>query len=194
MRKLLTLLLVLSMASAASATLQISVDGNPDPVDSQYTLGPSEELILDIWTDSMIYGGQPGEGDWLLYCDTNLATISGGVGNPAIIAGGNTLAIYDGKVTGGWSPEPPDPMDGVGGAVFVFGAPIMPNDILYDQIVFHCEGGEGDVLVQLVSGVVVGTEIHITGVYDELVIHQTPEPMTLGLLGLGGLGLIRRRK
>jgi hypothetical protein len=31
-------------------------------------------------------------------------------------------------------------------------------------------------------------------ILDTVTIHQTPEPMTIGLLGLGGLALLRRRR
>ena len=86
MKKFLAICLVLGMASVATASLQISVNGEPEPVDSEYILGPSDHLTLDIYTDSLIYGGALGEGDWLLFCDTTLATISGGVANPAITA------------------------------------------------------------------------------------------------------------
>lgn len=39
-----------------------------------------------------------------------------------------------------------------------------------------------------------GTSKLVEGDLGDLVIHQIPEPMTLGLLALGGLGLLRRRR
>jgi hypothetical protein len=48
MRKLLVLTIVLGISVAAPAALQISVDGDPDPVDSEITIIPSDYLILDI--------------------------------------------------------------------------------------------------------------------------------------------------
>ena len=138
MKKLLVLVLVLGMASMASAALQISVNGIQEPVDSEITLdAPSGTAMLDIWTDSMIYASAQGEGDWFLMCDNNLGTISGGAANAALQATGNVLAIYDGKEAGAWVIE--SPFDGVGGGVVALGAPMMAGDVLYDQILFHCE-------------------------------------------------------
>ena len=196
MKKLLVLVLVLGMASMASAALQISVNGNPEPIDSEIILEPSDTVMLDVWTDSMIYAGAQGEGDWFLMCDNNLGTISGGAANAAIQATGNVLAIYDGKEAGAWVIE--SPFDGVGGGVVALGAPMMAGDVLYDQILFHCEK-LGDTVISLVSGVAIVPDVgdpyvEVTGVWDEVVIHQIPEPMTMSLLGLGGLALLRRRR
>lgn len=57
--------------------------------------------------------------------------------------------------------------------------------MLLRSVLFHCEG-EGDVTVALVDddGQIV----------DSQIIHQTPEPMTLALLGLGGLVVSMSRK
>ncbi|MHC4388212.1 MAG: hypothetical protein ACYSX1_06360, partial [Planctomycetota bacterium] len=52
MKQLLVALSILGMASTASAGLQISVGGEPHPVSSEIVLAPSDELIIDIWTDS----------------------------------------------------------------------------------------------------------------------------------------------
>jgi hypothetical protein len=51
MKKLLVLMLVLGMASMASASLTISVNGEQEPVDSEYNLLPSEELVLDLYAN-----------------------------------------------------------------------------------------------------------------------------------------------
>jgi len=79
MKKLLILMLVLGLTSYASAalTLQISVGGNKEPVDSQITIQPSQNLVLDIWTTADISAGV-GEGYWALACQTSGGKISGG--------------------------------------------------------------------------------------------------------------------
>ena len=48
MKKLLTLMLVLAMASVASASLLISVDGEVDPADTSITLAVSEHAVIDV--------------------------------------------------------------------------------------------------------------------------------------------------
>lgn len=53
------------------------------------------------------------------------------------------------------------------------------------EVELHCIG-EGDVIVELYDAS--GYEI-----IDTMIIHQVPEPMTMALLGLGGL-FLRRRK
>jgi hypothetical protein len=76
MKKVLVLLLVFGLASVANATLQISVNGVQNPADSDITLEPSQEVILDIWTDADLpfFGGGP----WALVVDTTEGAISGG--------------------------------------------------------------------------------------------------------------------
>ncbi len=79
--------------------------------------------------------------------------------------------------------------------------------VLMDGLDLHCVEAT-DVVVELIapygisrllhnaSGVVTGSEkiIQDGTVMDSIVIHQIPEPMTMSLLGLGGLALLRRRR
>jgi hypothetical protein len=66
-------------------------------------------------------------------------------------------------------------------------------------LVFHCDG-EGLVLIGIGPNVAVGGSIDgttfgpVEGYLPAITIHQVPEPMTMSLLGLGGLALIRRRR
>jgi hypothetical protein len=73
----------------------------------------------------------------------------------------------------------------------VTGSNILAGQKLFDLFTFHCEG-PGDVVIQLL-----GTSTYETwdgGVLSSVTIHQViQEPMTMGLLGLGGL-FLRRRK
>jgi hypothetical protein len=191
MKKVLTLILVLGMASAASAALQISVHspsggGTWDPLDPQPTdivIRVSDELILDVHTDAEmsddIY--------WVLYTQ-----IAGGT-----ITGGNALD---------WGPEIDNGIfgsavenvvplqageEGVVGGTFLWSTDVIPASGMFaDGILFHCnELGDTTVILQEVT-----SSWGMGAILDTVVIHQIPEPMTMALLGLGGLALIRRRR
>ena len=184
MKKLLIFMLVLGMASMVNATLQISVGGNPEPVDSQIVVAPSGYLSLDIWTDAEI---SPGVGEWNIWAlaaDVAKATISGGV---SLIADPGVVIMDDARNVGGLML--PDAENGVFGMLALATLPsIAAGTTIFDEIVFHCES-LGDVTVTVYGSpdAVVFTPL------DSVVIHQIPEPMTIALLGLGGL-LLRRRK
>ena len=177
MRKLLILMVVLGVASMANATLQISVDGNQDPADTEYTVLPSEEIILDIWTDADIQAGT-GEGYYFMAADPLLATISGGV------------SLWPGDVTHyGTGSSSYVAGEGPWGGITMTTAPLIPTGgTLVDEILFHCESEE-DAVVSLYFTTDFGT----FDLIDTVTIHQIPEPMTMVLLGLGGL-FLRRRK
>ena len=193
MKKFLVLSLVLAVASMANAgVLQISVNGNQDPVDSEIWLNPSDELILDIWTLGNINYFETH--NWALVVDTTYGSISGGL---AVFATPGTTNSVEGLTddNAGVLPEPP--LAGIWGQLAHIPAnfqPIPDGTTLIDQILFHCEG-PGDAVVQLYaiqSGQPFGGTAGGT-LLDEVIIHQTPEPMTVALLGLGGL-FLRRRK
>jgi hypothetical protein len=80
--------------------------------------------------------------------------------------------------------------------------------ILMQGLLFHCEEPT-DVTISLVAAglgitrleydaaknVIGQTVIYAPGtVMDSIIVHQIPEPMTMSLLGLGGLALLRRRR
>ena len=177
MKKVLVLLLIFVLASVASAALQISVMGDKDPAETEWGILPSEELILDIWTDTDIEPGV-GEGWWALVCEPADAAISGG----ASMLEDNGITVYPGPVPA------TVPNGGVYGMIALSELPMIAADTtIYDGILFHCLSDE-DVTVTLLFGSAIGgwTEV------DTAIIHQ-PEPMTIALLGLGGL-FLRRRK
>ncbi len=181
MKKFVMLMLVLGMASLATAGLQLSVNGSLDPVDSEITILPSTHLVLDI------HGTTPqGQAvNWMVTVNSAAGTVSGGTAQQGGITG-NFPQIYPDNyflpslgrdntthsATAGWV--------GDSGAAL--------SGLLVDLIDFHCEA-PGDAVIELYSSPDVG----VWTLEDTAVIHQIPEPMTMVLLGLGGL-LLRRRK
>ncbi len=178
----LSLALIFALGSAASGALQISVGEDKNPQDLQYTLGPSDNLSLGIWTDAIIEPGV-GEGFWALIVSVTDATVSGGV---SLITEESGIAVYPGPV-----PAVTPGLDGIFGTVALATIPSIAADtLIYDSIDFHCEWQPNDVTVTLLHGQAIGAWTAV----DSVVIRQIPEPMTMSLLGLGGLLLRRRRK
>jgi hypothetical protein len=217
MRKLLALILVLGLASMASAIptvggIELSVNGLAAPDVWPDDLIPSDELTLDIHVlDGTVLAG---------------FVLAVQVSGPGSLLPGNVIfaetpptyryvdipGIFTGWTTG-------DRAWGSGAVAVAIADPQMLrfsagnldfNTVgeytLMDNLVFHCEG-EGDVLVELVALDTTYYEHdeigNITGVFqnydagmviDSILIHQIPEPMTLSLLAIGGLALLRRRR
>jgi hypothetical protein len=181
MKKLLVLMMVLGIAGAANAALLISVDGVVDPPESEIELIESDWVTLDIWGD-----GQTAPGSFFMGIDVE-GPASLDLSQAEMLYGGSDalvdwldypdiaalLGIQNPLVLASLNDVPPP------------GDPKAPLEgTLVDGIRLHCDGvGEVTVLLYDGDGVLL----------DKQVIHQIPEPMTLGLLGLGGL-FLRRRK
>lgn len=174
MKKFVMLMLVLGMASLATAGLQLSFNGDYETVDSEVYLTPSDTAWIDIYNDTATTGAIPG-----MYVGlSGLGSWTGGNNvytPPSPVDGTNT---YYGVIDFGlgemdvWAWAPGVSTDGYGvGAIADYE--------------MHCDGEPGDVTISLISGSL--------EVMDTMVIHQIPEPMTMVLLGLGGL-FLRRRK
>ena len=175
MKKFLTLCLVLALASAANAAIVLSINGSTD-VD-EITIAPSDWVTVDIYNDNMetlkdfnlhaaIYNKSEG-----LYALAN-ARLGPAAGDmPATFSGPYQGYGVDADwyyMSQSWS---------------ITGTPIPGVIFLFD---LHCED-LGTVLVELFD-----YRESETVAVDSLSIYQ-PEPMTIALLGLGGL-FLRRRK
>lgn len=211
MKKLLVVMLVLSMATIASAGLQISVNGLIDNPDSTITLAPSDTVKIDIQGDG---GTQAPRGMYLIltpYKDPlgeiynpQLAEMAGGGLMGTVWAPTSEYGYQDGTYLRNLNGYPAMGFN-TDSALYVNGVYIDPqvnpnySGTIVDNIILHCLG-VGDVTLQLVSITqLVDEESGAWGtpeitVWDTQVIHQIPEPMTMALLGLGGLFIRRNRK
>ncbi len=173
MKKLLILMLVLGLTSAANAVQMISLNGRTD-INEITIVAPSGQVTIDVYDDLV---ANPTD-DFIVYLDIGLMSeglytlsnprLGDGAGDFPATFGQGTYGDYDDfEVNQAWAVG----SDPVAGTIFL--------------VDLHCEG-EGDVLVELYDA---GSTL-----IDSAVIHQIPEPMTIALLGLGGLFLRRRRK
>ena len=186
MKKLLIFMLVLGMASLVNAlptSLQISVDGVEEPIDSDIWLLPTETIELDIWTTAEIYSEGGLEGYFVIAVDSGYGSLSGGLLAAPWTETSNSMY---GAGSGNSYLTPPE--QGILGAI---GTLLSEGNgmtgTIFDSIIFHCEA-PGDAYVNLYW-----TDFSTLGLLDTVIIHQIPEPMTVLLLGLGGL-FLRRRK
>ena len=199
MKKLLILMLVLGLASTASATYTIRVAHGTspgvapdwetdyyDPVDTELVLEPSDLLWIGAYNDTLGVPGATQQVDNLFLAIAEPSPDTAWTGNwvmysPPMVPGAPDN-VYDG-VQDFW---------GTGALIDLW--VLFPNNGVPDSFMgigvidakeLHCVEGPSDDLVYLIDQT--GTII------DTILIHQVPEPMTVMLLGLGGL-LLRRRK
>ena len=167
MKKVLIFTFLFGVVSLTPAALQISVNGNFAPVDSEILAIPSEILNLDIHGD--VLTGQAVY--WLMMVDETWGTL-----------------FYDYGGIGPFYYYPPSypGYSWVGGVTDI--GPL--SGLLIDGIEYHAECA-GDAVVNLYNS----PDAVTWTLEDQMIIHQgdVPEPVTIALLGLGGLLVSRRR-
>jgi hypothetical protein len=221
MKKLLAMLLVLGLASLANATPIMSFDLVPTPGSSGHGFSPDDPLLPSEWVEldvvynsnnalyssGMLYISIEGNGEW---CgddaDTFLPpgvpiedawTVHPNFTANAAIPGGNSMTKVDAQHIE------------IGGATapYTF-VQVNPGETIFDHLNIHCTG-EGEIIVTLRPATSTANPIgtpqyweadgsatveDLEALGSSITIYQVPEPMTMALLGIGGLALIRRRR
>ncbi len=209
MKKLLVLLLVFGMASVANAG-PISLSVNGDPADAEITLGVSDTITLDIIMDAAEFAG----GDIAIV----ISNPQGALDYSGITFATSVMTRryndFDEVWVDGmrnweaqWSVSPlsdPQYLKITGGNL---NWNTLGSYVLMDNVIFHCEEAT-EVIIDLVAITDLmywqfdstGTKLADYAIVaaegtllDSINVTQIPEPMTIILLGLGGL-FLRRRK
>jgi hypothetical protein len=165
MKKLLAVLFIAALVSMAQATiLELSFNGQ---LVDEAAMNPSEIAIIDVHASAVDGNAE----FWLEILGQGIFEGNGVVFSPPAPKGVVADDFGYGLTYIYFRIEAPDPS-------------FQPGDGVWYEVPFHCEGPE-TVVINLWDG-------NYAEILDTLVITQ-PEPMTVALLGLGGL-FLRRRK
>ena len=163
MKKLLILMLVLGMASAANATvLSWSVDA----------------ITLDINETTVVQ----------LVADDDETYARKWVGNTPATTSIVSIVDIDALAAAGGTGEVRDPTD----TTYAGWWTVMAHDASAPFTI--ASGSQFSVTVKGLAEGTFGLDADSYGTVDVLEVTVLPEPMTIALLGLGGLFLLRRRK
>jgi len=189
MKKMLLALVLLGAMStlASAAVIQpviTSLNGEPINATQEITIKPSDVINFDLMytqdtamkllsLDVIVNVGVEGPGT----LDATALTFPFNEGFNGVIGErvGKQVAVITGSFNG------------------------MGTGILIDHFLMHCDA-PGDVIISVLPNTAAGGSLYVDGMtmYDgdfgTAIVHQIPEPMTMSLLALGGLGLIRRRR
>jgi len=192
MKKLLVLLVVLGFVTASSASvvgavIDLQVAGGAKEI----TIGPSDTINLEI-----IFTGSATENLF------NLGVVFTGI-QGATLGDLNTGLVYNSMFDPTMKEIKPGIINIPANITLGFGpvgtgAPL----VVVSGITLHCDLAPNMFTIKLVDYVAGAPVIVVDSTGTELahsfgsgvLVHQTPEPMTMMLLGLGSLFLVRRKK
>ena len=177
MKRIIVVLMVLSLAAVANAGLLISVNGQIDPPDPLIALTSGQTANIGIWSD----GGLLADGVGYLVVSgpatAGIADASHYVSEELIYVVGS--GPFEGAV--GFDLKDADTGN----------PPFLPSGTLVDNITLG-SNGTGQIELELwFDETSAGGQLQLM---DTQVFNMVPEPMTMALLGLGGLFLRRRKR
>ncbi len=184
--------MILSMAAIANAAVVINVNGKTGGA----SIGPGETATISI----IAADEQSPSNLYLFVTEGSLGTVSGGsVIWPDFSATAGEITLHKGagdQIVNAVRQYEYDWLD-VTQTYYInligkTTPSLVMNGTVVDGITYRAEI-VGDSTIILGSVVDDGQGSYLMAVSDTVVIHQVPEPMTIALLGLGGL-LLRRRK
>lgn len=206
MKRLLVLFLVMGLAAAAQAGVIDMVQGEHIDVNGNGEIDESDIILIKIVStvpldayDFDVHVSGPG----------TLMEVDGGPGAVNVVFplnrqdnfyGGNGLWLYKDTAGNPIVADAEGVIPNIGQMSDAYNSTdptqgFIPGDLVWG-LAIHCDG-PGDVIVDLTQGPGAtgkGDIRYGDNDYGDLIIEQVPEPMTLSLLGLGGLALIRRRR
>jgi len=191
MKKLLIMLVLLAMAGAANAA---SVWFQVDPQDAADSYMPSDIITINLVADfgvgsvSLNIGADGGSAEAVGALNAKLATALAPYYNGTLR---NTLNILISDIAGGAAFGQPTPAAGEVLYSFEFHVPDVPPSTI---ITINDVTGPNPFGGAPMSTAVASPDymVYLTDILP-VEIHVIPEPMTIALLGLGGLFLRRRR-
>jgi len=192
MKKFICVLVFLALVNVANAGIVdlviSSLNGQPITPVKEITIFQTDVVNFDV-----VYEAPEGWFGWSLSLDM-------------LVTGPGTLDISTiTRPTGYWNADLSKITATPTGALLDFVSNdigTVPPGIILDHFLLHCDD-MGDVIVKLVEnpGTAAGetletdsSDLFHLNAGPGIIIHQVPEPMTLTLLGLGGLFLARRKK
>jgi hypothetical protein len=173
MKMLLVVVIVLSLVAVANAGLVISVGGQPDPPNPLIALTSGQTANIGIYSD----GGELADGVGYLFVS---GPATAGIAGASHYVSEELIYYVVGSGAVGFDLKDADPEN----------SPYLPSGTLVDYIPL-VSNGTGQINLELWFD-----ETSADGplLMDTQVFNMVPEPMTLGLLGLGALFLRHRKR
>jgi hypothetical protein len=188
MKKLLVVLAVLAIATVANAGLKLSVEGVEAPTGAQIAMGATQVIGVNAAGESATLSGMViFEGAGAAVDSTGMSIINmgftGGADSNYIIDVSTDSAYVDWAKGFGFDPFAVMYYEIINVAV---PPAVIPDGMIIDGLKLSSSADMGTITISLFNAAAETTVATQT-------IEQIPEPITIALLGLGGL-FLRRRK